>query len=314
MGARADAMSAAGKRDEVLPPAPDAAEGVAHDAAYDASGKSPDEIEQDIAETRGQLGAILDELEHQLAPRHLLERGVDMLKDTMSGEDGGLAETLRRHPVPLVLLGLGVGWMAVSLTGRGGRLGERVSGALHDAGHRAGELVGQVREKVAGTAESAPAPYPTEEAGYAYARQKSGAAMGGMAGEAPEQGAMARARAAGSAALEQASGYAGKAGDTLHGAGDRLTRLIEDHPIAVGALGILAGAVMAALLPRSDTEERLVGPAGEQIREGAVSLGREAADRAQQVAERTVDAAMDAVREAVNETGAGARPKSGSSI
>jgi hypothetical protein len=71
----------------------------------------------------------------------------------------------------------------------------------------------------------------------------------------------------------------------------------------VGALGLVAGAVVAALLPRSDAEERLVGPAGEQLRDGAANLGREAAERAQQVAERTVDAATDAVRQALNEAG-----------
>jgi hypothetical protein len=280
-------------------------------AAYDATGKSPDEIERDIEETRGQLGAILDALEHQLAPRHLLDRGVDMLKDTMTGTGGsGLADNLRRHPVPLALLGAGLGWMAVSMTGRSGRLGGRVSGALHDAGHRAGELAGDVRGKVAGmalgeAAESTPGPYQgAEPADYAYARQKSGEAMAEARGAV--RGKMERAQSAGSAALAQASGYVGTAGDKLHDARDGLTRLIEDHPIAVGALGLVAGAVMAALLPRSDAEERLVGPAGEQLRDGAAGLGREAAERAQQVAERTVDAATDAVREALNEAGDGA--------
>jgi hypothetical protein len=228
----------------------------------------------------------------------------------MTGAGGnGLAETLRRHPVPLALLGAGLGWMAVSMTGRG-RLGERVSGALHDAGHRAGELAGDVRHKVAGAtlgdaAESTPGPYPgAEPADYAYARQKSGEAMAEARSAARDK--MERAQAASSAALAQASGYVGRAGDKLHGARDGLTRLIEDHPIAVGALGVVAGAVMAALLPRSDAEERLVGPAGEQLRDRAASLGREAAERAQQVAERTVDTATDAVRQTLNETGDGA--------
>jgi hypothetical protein len=312
MGARADAMSVDGKRDDLLLPAP--VDGA--DARYDPSGKSPDEIEQDIAQTRAQLGAILDELEHKLAPRHLLERGVDMLKDTMSGEGGGLGGTLRGHPVPLALLGIGVGWMVMSMTGRGGRLGERVSGALQGSGQRASALAGQVREKVAGmnssAGESAPGPYPTEAAGYAYARQKSGAAMGEAHGTVQDKAR--RAQEAGSAAWDQAGAYAAKAGETLHDARDRLTRLVEDHPLAVGALGLLAGSMIAALLPRSDAEERLVGPAAEQIRDGAASLGRVAVERAQQVAERTVGAAMDAVRQAVNEVGDAAQQKSSSSV
>jgi len=311
MGAGADAMSVDSEGEDLLLPAP---VGVA-DSGYDASGKSPDEIEQDIGETRAELGAILDELERKLAPRQILERGVDMLKDTMSGEAGGLGETLRSHPVPLALLGIGVGWMVMSMTGRGGRLGERVSGALHGAGQRAGALAGQMREKVAGmtssaAAASAPGPYPTESAGYAYARQKSGEAMGEARGAV--QDTARRVQEAGSAAWEQASAYAGKAGETVHDARDRLARLVEDHPLAMGALGLLAGSVIAALLPRSDAEERLVGPAGEQIRDGAANLGREAVERAHQVAERTVDAAMDAVRQAVNEAGDAAQKSSAS--
>jgi hypothetical protein len=291
----------------------------AADSAYDAGGKSPDEIEQDIGQTRGQLGEILDELERKLAPRQLLERGVDMLKDSMTGEGGGLSDTLRAHPVPLALLGIGVGWMVVSMSGRSGRIGERVSGVLHDAGQRAGELAGHMREKVAGlslgagAAEPIPGPYPTEAAaGYAYARQKSGEAMGEAQGAVADT--MRRAQDAGSAAWAQASDYADKAGETLRDTRDRLTQLMEDHPIAVGALGFVAGAVIAAFLPPSAAEERLVGPAADQLRDGAASIGREAVDRAHQVAERTVDAAIDAVRQAVNEVGDAAQQKSNSTV
>jgi hypothetical protein len=295
-------MSADRERNDLPTPA------ATGDAAYDAAGKSPDQIEQDIAETRGQLGAILDALEHQLAPRRLLDRGVDMLKDTMSGAGGGsgVADSLRRHPVPLALVGVGLGWMAVSMTGRG-RLGERMSGALHNSGRRAGQLAGQVRDKVAGmtlgeASESTLGSYPMGEArDYAFAREKSGEPSAGAGGAMRDK--MERAQSAGSAALAQASGYVGSAGDRLHDARDGLSRLIEEHPIAVGALGLLAGAVMAALLPRSDAEERLVGPAGEQLRDRAAGLGRQAAERAQQVAERTVDAATDAARQVLNDAG-----------
>jgi uncharacterized protein DUF3618 len=279
-------MSVDSERDDLGLPAP---VGVA-DGGYDASGKSLDAIEQDIGETRAQLGAILDELERKLAPRHLLERGVDMLKDTMSGAGGGLGEALSRHPVPLALLGVGVGWMVMSLTGRGGEMREKPS-----------------RKTASAAAASVAAPYPTEVAGYAYARQKSGEAMGQARGAAQDTARWAED--AGSAAWEPAGDDAGKAGDTPHDARDRLARLVDDHPLAMGVLGLLAGSMIAALLPRSDAEERLVGPAGAQIRNGAASLGREAVARAQQVAERTVDAAMEAVREAVNEVGDTARPK-----
>ena len=111
-------------------------------ADYDAAGKSPHEIERDIADTRAELGMLLDEIERRLAPRQLLERGMDMLKDTMRGDATGLGETLRQNPVPLALIGVGVGWMLLS-EGTRGRVSARASGGSWKCGtavsRRAGE-------------------------------------------------------------------------------------------------------------------------------------------------------------------------------
>jgi|HubBroStandDraft_1064217.scaffolds.fasta_scaffold25696_4 hypothetical protein len=299
MGAGADAMS-------------DGRNGDSHrDAGYDSSGKSPGQIEEDISDTRAELGEILDELERKLAPRHLLERGLDMLKDGMSGDVGGIGETLRRHPVPLALIGIGIGWVAIrAATGRG-RLGEyghdirdRVSSAVQGAAGKVGEAAGQFRDKVAGmaatasTSSVAPAPYPTESAGYAYAREKSGAAMAKAWETAAEAGSAARdtirqAQEAGSTVRQRAGQYASEAGDRLLGTRDRLTGLIEANPLAVGAVGFLAGSLLALMLPRSRIEAQLIGQTSEQI--------ARAAERARRVAERPVGTAMGAVKEAVSE-------------
>ena len=302
-------------REELLPPVksmPAEAE-----AGYDSDGKSPQQIEGDISETRAQLGEILDELERKLAPRQLLERGVDMLKDTMSGEGSGFGETLRSNPIPLALIGIGVGWMVMGNAARG-RLSEygdtirdRVGDAVQGASDRASAFAGQVRDKVSGlTAGSATSdqgsasPYSTVSSGYAYARQKSGSVMGrAQDAVSGAQDALQRTREAGSAAWQRAGDYVGQAGDQFYDARDRFTRLIEDHPLTVGALGFLAGSVLAYMLPRTDIEERFIEPVGEELRDQAASLGREAAERAQRVAERTVDAATDAIKEAVAEVG-----------
>ena len=294
-------MSETGASGEILPPAGTAS------AGYDASGKSPQEIEHDIGETRAELGAILDALERQLAPRQLLERGVDMLKDTMSGDASGLAETLRSHPIPLALIGAGIGWLLMGGV-RGTRVGDSAAELRDRVAKRAAERARQVREKVAGDAAEASsegAPYSTESAGYAYARHKSGQARvgeagGGVGGAA--QDALHRAREAGNTAWRRAGDYASGASGQLAGARDRMTELIDEHPVAIGALGFLAGALTALLLPRSDVEERWIGPTGERLRDQAASLGRDAAERAQHVAEQTVDAAMGAVKEAVDST------------
>jgi Protein of unknown function (DUF3618) len=287
MGAGADAMSIEpGTSDVILPDR-------AHDADYDAAGKSPQQIEHDIADTRAELGELLDEIERKLAPRQLLERGMDMLKDTMSGDATGLGETLRQNPVPLALIGIGVGWMLLS-EGTRGKVSER-----------AGGLARQLRDKVRGSMPTSdpadPVAYASEEpsAGYAYARPKSSGVMGEAQERLSRVGDAARQR------MERAGEYAGAAGERLNDVRSRVGELVEDHPLAVGMLGILAGAVVALLLPRSEVEDRFVGPAGEEVRRRAAELGREAADRAQEVVERTADAAADAVRDAAHRTAGG---------
>jgi hypothetical protein len=301
MGARADAMS--GEAPELLPPR--------REDGYDAAGKSPEEIEADIGETRAGLAEILDTIERRLAPRHLMERGIDMLKDTMSGEGGGFGDTLRSHPLPLALIGMGVGWIMMSSSARarlgsyGGAVKERVAGAAQAAGRRAGEMRERVAGWGAGAAETGPPQrYPTESAGYAYARQKSGEVAGATREAGERIGAtVEHGREAGSRAWQRARSYAEDTSERLSRTGDRFGELMEEHPLAVGALGFLAGAVVALLLPRSETESHLVGDAGAALRERAAELGREASERVRHVAERTVDAAAAAAKEA-----AGAAP------
>lgn len=299
-----------GEGPQLLPPRPD--------GGYDATGKSPEQIEQDIVETRAELGEILDAIERRLAPRHLLERGIDMMKDTMTGENGGFADTLRSHPVPLALIGVGVGWLLMSESARGrigeygGALKDRVTDAAQTAGERAGDLAGQMRDKVAGWGPGAGgnAPtaqrYPTESAGYAYARQKTGDAMDKASAAAGAAGnrlgaTLDRGQQAGRAAWQQARSYAQGAGGQLNRAGDRFGELMQEHPLALGALGLLAGAAIALLLPKSGIEQRVTGDAGDALRDRAAEIGRDAGERARHVAERTVDAAAAAVKDAAAE-------------
>jgi len=197
------------------------------DTAYDSRGKSPAEIEHDIAATRAELGAVLDTLERRLAPRQLLEHGMDRLRDTMKGKGGGIVgETLRGHPVPLALIGAGIGWLVV--------------------GDKAGK----------------------ETAGYAYARTKP------------------RVSAAADTATETA-GRSARGG---------IARAIEDHPLALGILGLMAGAALALMLPAGKIEERWIGPVRARVRQRADELRREAADRAEDAAERAADAVSDALK------------------
>jgi len=241
-------------------------------ADYDARGKDPAKIEQDIAATRAELGAVIDALEQRLAPRRLMEKGMEMMKDTLEGNGGAFGERLRAHPVPLALIGLGVGWFLVAGTS-GSELARR---AARQVGDEARSLAASAADKTANTE-----PYQAAEelAGYAYARTKPSFA------------------AAADAATKAAS-------DARAGLG----RAIDDYPLALALLGLFAGAAIGALLPKSRVEEQVIGPARERIRGEATSLGKEAIERARHAAGRAADAAADAVKSEADDKVSGRAP------
>jgi hypothetical protein len=73
----------------------------------------------------------------------------------------------------------------------------------------------------------------------------------------------------------------GNARDRVSNAGRRAGETIEEAPLLVVAAGIAAGAAIAALLPRSKTEDRLLRPVTDRARETARTAVRAAKDAGQ---------------------------------
>ena len=70
----------------------------------------------------------------------------------------------------------------------------------------------------------------------------------------------------GASARQRAIDTYGSARDSVAGAGRRATEGIEDAPLIALAGGLAAGALIAALLPRTDAETRALRPVGQRIR------------------------------------------------
>lgn len=77
----------------------------------------------------------------------------------------------------------------------------------------------------------------------------------------------------------------------------RAGRQIEDHPLLIGAIAAGVGAVIAAAMPRSDVEDRWIGPSAEHLREEAKHAAAEAGERAKAAARAGYAAAVDTARE-----------------
>jgi hypothetical protein len=91
---------------------PSAAVPVAEAASYDGN-KPPHAIEEDIARTRVRLGATIEALEHELAPRRVIENSAEVLRRSLEPHPGPFRDQIRAYAIPLALIATGLGWLFV---------------------------------------------------------------------------------------------------------------------------------------------------------------------------------------------------------
>jgi uncharacterized protein DUF3618 len=262
------------------------------------------EIEREIDHTRRELALTLQALERKLAARYLVEKGFDMFKVTL-GDDYGLKrglEIVRANPVPIALIGIGAAWLLASNSGVVDRIARdqrieaarrRVTDLASDVGNRAGELASTVAERVGISGNGADRPL-----GYtgnpmvdeADTRTTSTGWVHQMSDMA--QDAIRSARDSGGAVLDRTQDQASRIAD-------QVTDAFERHPLLIGAIGVMAGAMIAALLPATRVEDEWFGGARDELWQRAEAVGQEAVSRVRDTAVRAADAAADAAADTV---------------
>ena len=206
---------------------------------------------------------------------------------TQSFRSSSLGEVFQANRVPIALIGVGIAWLLASNTGLVERVvrDERVQAARR----RIGEIgIGNSQPEItAGHSGQilGPSGEPAIGAGDAgrtdgWVHQAAGAA----------RGAISSVRDAGNAMLDRASGitdYAGNAGDLAKRAGGQLVEKIERDPWLIGVVGLVAGALVGALLPPTKAEQELFVEARDELRNKATEIGHQAAERVRELAETT---------------------------
>lgn len=87
-----------------------------------------EELESDVRQTRAHLDDTLHELEHRLSPARV-RHGISTHLPRRNGQSflTGLGDSIRQHPLPVLMTGVGLGWlMAAQL--RSGSSGQRRQG------------------------------------------------------------------------------------------------------------------------------------------------------------------------------------------
>ncbi|MBO6784646.1 MAG: DUF3618 domain-containing protein [Alphaproteobacteria bacterium] len=97
---------------------------------------------------------------------------------------------------------------------------------------------------------------------------------------------------AGSAARDKAGEYAGAARERGGQAASAVNTFAQEHPLAVGAIGLALGAVIGAALSPTRREDELFGDKADRARDHLKTTTRETVDHAREVAAAAVEAGL----------------------
>lgn len=251
-------------------------------------GRSAQEIEREIEATRERMGRDIDELGERLSPDSLKRQA----RNAISGKAQDLASNvgeqaryqgsrmigfIQENTSLVAAMGLGAVWL-IQQRNRSEISGDRMARFAYTGPERRRE---GVTGKIADRAE--------------FVRERVSAAASGVGERASELGQQVgeRARDLGHQVSEMAGGVRQRAGDLgvrargqTRRARGGLERLVEENPLAVAAGVAVLGLACGLLVPETEREQRLLGPARDNL-----------LDRAQETARRVKDAAVEAGQE-----------------
>ena len=302
------------------------------------------QIRADIAQTRAELSDTIGAIQEKLNPTRLREQAVDTVREAtigrvehMAGRIGDRMNDTRRgvmgfvsdNPVPLALLGIGAGWLAMSRRNKGSRGREarfravEVERETYPLGYESATFYGA---NVG----------PTTEREYYEGRMGEGGRMGGRmqqardrlsektselsdrfssrASEASDRvrertdDLRHRASELGSTVSDRAHTVADRTRSIAHDTGERareLTRTAsqryEENPFFGGMVALALGAAAGMLLPVSDREAEVIGPRRDELLSRAREMGRDKIERVRHVAEEVASDTRECVQRSVKE-------------
>lgn len=289
------------------------------------SGKSAAELELEAEAARARMAETASTIRRKLTAGQML----DEMSGMVSGGDiaeglGKLGVQVRDNPLPLTLIGAGIALLA---------FGPRIGGGGRSESHPAPRPERQRMHDDAGRPAD---PFAAmERDGSGGRRDGSGEGLAGRAAEALHgaadgvRSAAGSVRSAAGSAADTVRSAAHDAGETVsdgasqlmekadrlgHDVLDGVVRqgraasaaasdALDREPLAIGALGLILGAVLGATLPTSEFEEEHLGPHARKLRKDAEDLTERGLKGASAVASETLSKTYETVQEEADRQG-----------
>jgi hypothetical protein len=279
------------------------------------------DLELEAEAARARMAETASTIRSKLTAGQMLDEFSGMVTGgDLSQGLGKLKDQVRDNPLPLTLIGAGIALLAFGPRTGGSSVGSALGSMFggkpardDDAPHFAGGAQGSRATSPSGGRPADP---------FAAMSDDHGGRSSGNGGEGLADKASNAAHAAADSVRSAADSVRSAAHDASERVSDGTSDLMEtadrlghemltgaarktkaaksaaadaidQEPLAIGALGLLLGAVLGATLPVSDFEEEQLGPHAKKLRQGAEDLAERGMKGAGAVASKTYDAVRD---------------------
>ncbi|HEY8613011.1 MAG TPA: DUF3618 domain-containing protein [Roseomonas sp.] len=313
--------------------------GTTTDPGDKSSGQIETEVEQTRANVSGTLDALRGKLAPGQLMDQVVDQVTDYARGSGGAEFArNLGASIRDNPLPVALIGAGIAWLLLSKNGSGGHASSSASASSPkllpppDSGSYSGAYVGSMPVSGSGSGRTGTARARISdmvESTQERAGQAAGAASDAMSRATSAVGdAASRVAAAGSDLASSVSDAAGRAAQglgslgqqavgavgeglgtarsrassTTRGASGSFEHLAEAQPLLFGALGLALGAALGAVLPRTQTEDRLLGEARDTVADRVEDAAREGYESVRAAAGEQLERVQESVAATYSET------------
>ena len=262
-------------------------------------GRSRDEILAEVESVRSDMDSTLSAIERKLTPGQLVDQGIDYLRSSGANEFlSNLGTSVKQNPVPVALVGVCMAWLMAS--GRSGTSPERSQSADTSLRRATDRAWSGAREQARSTRQTLSEAAQAARERFGEAKDSVSGTVSGTAQSARDALSRVSGTVAGTAqsAREALSRVSGTVSGTAQAAREALTRsadvaqrqverarggyewLLREQPLALAAIGVAVGALLAAAAPRTRVEDEWLGEASDRLAERAKEAGREQLERA----------------------------------
>ena len=228
--------------------------------------KDPDVLEREIDEQRNEIGNIVHALENKLSPGELIDTALGYVKGGGGEFFSNLSNTVKANPVPTLLTSIGMIWLMAGQNRQPPQPGVSTGPSLTD---KLSAKTSSLKQQGAGMKEKA---------------SQMGSDLSHTLGDAKSR----------------ASDSTRHAADSIRHQADRarggFSHLLQEQPLAVGAIGIALGALIAAAVPPTRREDEMLGKASDQMTDKLRHKAEEGYAKATQVGEQVAGQVKEEVR------------------